>query len=407
MITTRFARDALHNFFVTAEDPTGPWSEPVVLDIMGIDPDIAWDTDGTCWVHCSLGSIARHRIDDTTGAVLGGPEPTWSGTGMQYPEAPHLFARDGAWYLLIAEGGTERGHGVSIARGPSPVGPWEPCPHNPIVSHRSTDKPIQNTGHADLVEATDGSWWMVLLGTRPRGMTPAFYVLGRETFLVPVDWVDGWPVVGDLALEMAHEPPGPAGATTAPVRDQFDAPVLHPRWVSIRVGPEPRASLRDRPGWLTLHGGPTLEDPEPVFVGRRQQHLRCQVRACVDAGTASEAGVTLWMDDRAHYDIAVADGRVIVRARIGPLAQEVATADPPLADTIVLALHIDNDDTGQDPDIVTLGFDDEHGEFTALASLPGRYLSTEVATGFTGRVVGMYAVDGTAAFDWFDYEPIA
>jgi beta-xylosidase len=408
MITTVYTHDGLHNFFVTADDPAGDWSEPTALDVVGIDPDLAWDADGNCWVHCALGAIHRHQIDDATGAVLSGPELTWSGTGLQYPEAPHLFEHDGTWYLMVAEGGTERGHAESIARGPSLLGPWEPCPHNPIISHRSTDKPIQNTGHADLVEAPDGSWWMVLLGTRPRGMTPAFSVLGRETFLAPVTWVDGWPVVGELTLDMEHAPPGARAAVDEPVRVDFDEPALHPRWVSIRAPLEHRASLDDRPGWLTLHGGRELEDPEPVFVGRRQQHLRCRVRTRVDQGTAREAGLTVWMDDRTHYDVAIVDRRVIVRARIGPLVQEVGSADAPRAEEgTILAIHIDDDDTGLDPDVISLGTADEHGTFTALASLPGRYLSTEVAAGFTGRLIGMFAVGGTAAFDWFDYEPQA
>ena len=280
MITTVYTHDGLRNFFVTADEPAGPWSEPTTLDIVGIDPDLAWDADDNCWVHSALGSIQRHRIDDTTGAVLSGPELTWSGTGLQYPEAPHLFERAGTWYLMLAEGGTERGHAESIARGPSPRGPWEPCPRNPIISHRSTDKPIQNTGHADLVEAPDGSWWMVLLGTRPRGMTPAFYVLGRETFLAPVEWVAGWPVVGELGLDMDRVPPGVARPEDEPVRFDFDEPTVHPRWVSIRVPLEDNASLSARPGWLTLRGGPELEDAEPVFLGRRQQHFRCRVRVC-------------------------------------------------------------------------------------------------------------------------------
>jgi len=406
MITTSLTSDGLRNFFVTSEVPAGPWSEPTVVDILGIDPDIAWDADGACWVHCSLDAIFRYQIDEGTGAVLSGPERTWSGTGLQYPEAPHLFERDGTWYLLIAEGGTERGHAVSIARGPTPVGPWETCPHNPIISHRSTDNPIQNTGHADLVEATDGSWWMVLLGTRPRGMTPKYYVIGRETFLVPVEWVDGWPVVGGLTLEMEQAPPGAVRAVEEPVRDGFDAASLHPRWLSIRVPLDDKVSLHERPGWLTLHGGPELEHPEPVFVGRRQQHLRCRVRACVDPGNATEAGLTMWMDDHVHYDVAVVKGRVAVRARIGPLVQDVANVEAPSHDALVLVIHVGDDKSGQDPDIISLGFENSGGTFTELASLPGRYLSTEVAAGFTGRVIGMFAVGGTAAFDWFDYEPM-
>jgi beta-xylosidase len=119
MITTNVTHGGARNFFVTADDPAGPWSEPVMVGVAGIDPDLAWDADGTCWLHFSRAvDIARCRIDDTTGAVLDGPEPTWSGTGLQYPEAPHLYERDGTWYLMIAEGGTHEGHAVSIARGP-------------------------------------------------------------------------------------------------------------------------------------------------------------------------------------------------------------------------------------------------------------------------------------------------
>jgi beta-xylosidase len=130
LITTNVTNQGACNFFVTAEDAAGPWSEPTFLDIAGIDPDLAWDDDGACWVHHSRGpeGIARSRIDDRTGEVLEGPTPTWSGTGGQYPEAPHLFERDGTWYLLIAEGGTHTGHAVSIARGPSPTGPGRAAP---------------------------------------------------------------------------------------------------------------------------------------------------------------------------------------------------------------------------------------------------------------------------------------
>ncbi|MEU6782919.1 family 43 glycosylhydrolase [Nonomuraea angiospora] len=126
----------------------------------------SWDEEGRCW--CTYAGIEQVRIDPETGRSFGRPRRLWSGTpGALAPEAPHLYRIGAYWYLLIAEGGTERGHGVSIARGPAPDGPFEPCPANPVLSHRSTDRPVQNTGHADLVEAPDGSWWMVLLGVRP------------------------------------------------------------------------------------------------------------------------------------------------------------------------------------------------------------------------------------------------
>jgi beta-xylosidase len=243
---------------------------------------------------------------------------------------------------------------------------------------------------------------MVLLGTRPLGMTPGFHALGRETFLVPVEWVDDWPVVGDLVLDMDRRPSGDDAPTSGDSRDDFEATEWDPRWLAIRAPREDHASLVARPGWLTLHGTESLEDHEPAFVGRRQQHPECRVRARLDVGSAVEAGLTVWMDDRSHYDVAVRGERVVVRGRIGPLAHEVATAVAPRG-PVVLELRCELRVGGTEPDVVTLGHEDDHGDFRPLATLPGRYLSTEVAGGFTGRLIGMFAVGGTAAFDWFEY----
>jgi xylan 1,4-beta-xylosidase len=404
MITTVYRLGATDNYFVTARDPAGPWSEPVRVDVRGIDPDLAWDEAGRCWVHFSSGQrILRCRIDTESGAVLEGPDPTWSGSGLQFPEAPHLFERDGTWYLVIAEGGTERGHAVSIARGPAPTGPWEPCPANPILSHRSTDLPIQNTGHADLVEATDGSWWMVLLATRPRGASPRYHVMGRETFLAPVQWVDGWPCVDQIAVTVEKRPPGTIAVTSSSICDDFDASALDPRWIAVRHPPTSVASLSEKDGWLTLFGGDaTLDSPAPVFVGRRQQHERCRAAALVDLGDADEAGLSIRMDERSHYDIAVVVDRVLVRARIGPAASEIASVQRPAGESVLFIETRDGSVLGP-PDIVVLGYVDDGGERQVLAELDGRYLSTEVAGGMLGRVIGMYAVGGSAAFDWFDY----
>jgi xylan 1,4-beta-xylosidase len=402
MITTNVTSSGALSFLVTAEDPAGPWSDPTPVALGGIDPDLAWDDEGNCWVHFSgLGGIARCRIDPTDGRVLTGPELTWSGTGLQYPEAPHLFQRDGTWYLLIAEGGTQQGHCVSVARGPSPLGPWESAPSNPILTNRSTDRPIQNTGHADMVEATDGSWWMVLLGVRPRGVSPGFHVLGRETFLTPVTWVDGWPVPQVLEATMEGRPPGPAVPSTPGGRDDFDSLALAPSWVAVRQSPSAVVSLAARPGWLVIHGGDrTLDAPEPAFIGRRQQHQSCRVAARVDPGSAAEAGVTVLMDDTAHYEVVISAGEVLARTRIGPLDTVVGRAPCP-ATPVVLTVATEPHVHG--PDTVTLGYEDEAGAPHALGHVDGRYLSTEVTGGFLGRTIGMFAVGGDAAFDWFDY----
>jgi xylan 1,4-beta-xylosidase len=394
------------NLLVTADDPAGPWSDPVLLPgVPGIDPDLAWDEDGTCW--CTVAGVGQVRIDPHSGKVLDEPRRIWSGTpGAKAPEAPHLYRIGGYWYLMIAEGGTERGHGVSIARGPRPDGPFEPCPGNPILTHRSTDLPVQNTGHADLVQGPDGSWWMVLLGVRPGGGTPGWHVLGRETFLAPVAWVDGWPVVGEPAPALAAPPwplqPGPVD----PARDDFDLEDLHPRWISPRRRPAERCTAGARPGWLTLRGdGRSLDDMDAIFLGRRQQHHSCRVRTLIDP-VAGRGGLAVRLDDLHHYEIEAGGGEVRVYARIGPLRTLAAVRPMPDA-PLTLGIDVRATRTVRDartgPDTVALGIEEPDGTFSVLAALDGRYLSTEVAGGFTGRVIGMYAVEGTVHFDWFEY----
>ncbi|MFE9749061.1 glycoside hydrolase family 43 protein [Saccharothrix saharensis] len=394
LITTNVSAGG--NFLVTAERPEGPWSDPVWIDLPGIDPDLAWDDDGNCW--CAVSGVRVARIDPGTGRVLEGPLPAWSGTGLQHPEAPHLYRVGDWWYLLIAEGGTERGHTVSVARAGTPRGPWESAPVNPILTHRGTDHPIQSTGHADLVTTPDGDWWMVLLATRPRGFTPGFHVLGRETFLTPVGWVDGWPRVGPVKL--TERAPGAwHPVEPEPSRDDFDTADLAPRWISPYTRPPESWSLTHRPGWLTLHAtGPTLDAPGATFVGRRQQHPDCRATARLDPG-AGRGGLSVRLDEAHHYDLEVVDGHAAVIARIGPVRQRVAERPVPPGQ-VVLMITTRSPDAPGAPDLV--GF---HVNGESLAELDGRYLSTEVATGFTGRVIGMYATEGTACFDWFDYEP--
>ncbi|GIE99797.1 glycoside hydrolase family 43 protein [Paractinoplanes rishiriensis] len=387
------------NALYTATDPAGPWSDPIWLPgVGGIDPDLAWDADGTCW--CTTAGVQQVRLDPHTGEPLGAAYQIWSGSpGAQAPEAPHLYRIGEYWYLLIAEGGTERGHSVAIARGSTPAGPFEPCPANPILTHRGTHHAVQNTGHADLVQAPDGSWWMVLLGARPRGGTPGWHVLGRETFLAPVTWVDDWPVVGDLTAVT----PAPA----PPWRDDFELTEFDPAWISLRHRPLGRYTTKDRVGWLTLHAGEgTLDDLDVTFLGRRQQHLSCRVRALVDPA-GGRGGLVVRLDERHHYEVEVSAGRVEVRARIGPTNTVLATLDVP-SEPLVLrieAVVTEPSDPRDGPDTVHLGVERE-GDFTVLASLDGRYLSTEVAGGFTGRVIGPYAVAGTLHVDWLEYAPL-
>ncbi|MFI9461560.1 glycoside hydrolase family 43 protein [Streptomyces xiamenensis] len=404
LITTDVSHDG--NVLFSAADPAGPWSDPVRLPgVKGIDPDLAWDEDGRCWV--TTAGISQIAIDTATGQTIGAPRRLWSGTpGAKAPEAPHLYRIGDHWYLLIAEGGTERGHGISIARGPAPYGPFEPCPDNPVLSHRSTDEEIQNTGHGDLVQAPDGSWWLVFLGVRPGGGSPGWHVLGRETFLAPVTWTDGgWPVIGAATPAMAAPPWPPRPVPAPPARDDFDAARLHPHWLSVRSRPEGYFSTTERPGWLTLRArGASLDDQAVTFAGRRQQDRSCRARTLIDPGVG-RGGLAVRLDERHHYAVEAAGaGTVRVVARIGPLRQTLGERRVP-AGPVTLRIDIsaptETWDPRQGPDVLRLGVEGPDGELEVLAELDGRYLSTEVAGGFTGRVIGMYAAEGTVRFDWF------
>jgi xylan 1,4-beta-xylosidase len=166
------------NFIVTAAAPEGPWSDPIPVGQPGIDPSLFFDEDGSVIYSTSSDGALQSRIDVASGKLLSEPKVVWRGTGGQYPEGPHLYLRDGWYYLLLSEGGTEYGHMVTMARAKSPWGPFESCPRNPLLTHRSQKSPIQAVGHADLVTTDGGAWFAVFLGARPNGYPPCYH-LGR------------------------------------------------------------------------------------------------------------------------------------------------------------------------------------------------------------------------------------
>ncbi|MGY1685087.1 family 43 glycosylhydrolase [Geodermatophilus sp. SYSU D00867] len=395
MVTTNLA-DGGWQTLVTAEDPLGEWSEPVRMpEVRGIDPDLAWDDDGTLLVsHAGFGAggpagLVQQAVDPATGAALTARRRLWQGTGGRFPEGPHLYRVGDLWYLLIAEGGTERGHAVTTARGPSPSGPWEPCPHNPLLTHRGVESPVQNTGHADLVQRSDGSWAVVFHGVRPRGTSPEFHVLGRETFAAEVEWADGWPRLGEWL-----SPPGGAVA----VEEDLGGPA----WVAPRRFP---GELLSR-----VEGGRrlTAADPDPAsedlaFVGRRQEHLHARFRAAVRVDGVG--GLTVRIDARHHLDVEVAGDRVRAVAQVGPLRSVLgeAAAGPEAVleiRTEPATGHFSSTTLG--PDVVVAGVVGPGG-FAELGRLDGRYLSTEVAGGMTGRLGGVWCARGSLVVRSFAY----
>jgi xylan 1,4-beta-xylosidase len=193
MVTTNIGGGG--NLIVHTDDPAGDWSEPVWLGLGGINPSLLFEDD-TCYFTSAGDGMVIATIDPLTGEVIQGPVPFWRGNRGQYPEAQHLYKVKGRYYALLAERSAEYGHMVTVARGNTPRGPWEMNSKNPFLSHRSMNSPIQATGHAELVQGHDGNWWMVFLGVRPVRCPPCYH-LGRQTFLAPVTWERGWPVVND------------------------------------------------------------------------------------------------------------------------------------------------------------------------------------------------------------------
>ena len=230
------------NFYVRSKHPKGPWSDPITVRQKGIDPSILFDDDGRVYFHTSSTydqghGIYQSEIDIATGEILSEIRLIWKGTGGASPEAPHLYKINGLYYLMIAEGGTEYGHMETIARSSSPFGPFEPCPYNPILSNRSMQSSIHATGHADLVQAQDGSWWAVCLAIRPPSY-PLRHHLGREVHLAPVTWTDdGWPIIGDggRIKPVMDAPQLPEVRwPDKPVRDDFDDVQLGFDWIFLR-----------------------------------------------------------------------------------------------------------------------------------------------------------------------------
>ncbi|ROQ59089.1 glycosyl hydrolase family 43 [Rathayibacter sp. PhB152] len=388
------------HFLLHAEDPAGPWSEPVhIPEAIGIDPDIVWDEDGTAHVTwCSLDSehpgIQSAPVDTSTGTLLAPPRQLWEGSGLSFPEGPHLYRKDDWWYLLLAEGGTERGHTVTIARAQTIDGPYEPAPVNPILSHRSLPHPVQNVGHADLVELPDGSWAAVHLGVRPRGQTPGFHVNGRETFLAGIDWVNGWPVFDEDRFTVP--------AIDRSFEDRFDSEVLDQRWLGVGRFP----SSFSRP---TEDGGLLLEaDPDQ---GRALLCTRttdavwtATTRLWVEDGTAR---FSLRLDDRHWYGL-LYDGEIVTATvTIGPFEHLVGRWTPAAGDTPALRIsakppQVLPHGVSMEPDLIELAASDSTGEHV-FGEFDGRYLSTEVAGGFTGRVIGVEPLIGQTLLQSFTY----
>lgn len=418
---------AIGNFFVTARNPAGPWSDPVQLQFEGIDPAFFFDDNGKAYVVNNGAPIGAPLYDghraiwiqefDVAAQKLVGPRSVIVNGGTDisrkpiWIEGPHIFKKDGKYYLICAEGGTGDQHSEVVFRADSVGGPWVPYPGNPILTQRHLDPsrpfPITSTGHADFVQTQHGEWWAVFLGTRP--YADDMYNTGRETFLMPVHWKDGWPVIteGTETVPYVHAVPRLPSAPAAPMplsgnfvyRDDFTGRELAPYWELIRTPQERWWDLTSPPGWLTLRARPVslTGHRQPSFVGRRQQHGWATASTAMryrPLQAGDEAGMAAFQNDDYCYLLGVTRGatgpvvRLVKHAGRAPAAGEILASAPlRLAGTGPVYLRIDA--RGY---TYAFYYGTNPGRWTLLKDgVDGKILSTRVAGGFVGTFMGMYA----------------
>lgn len=413
------------NFVITADNPAGPWSNPVKLPNMpGIDPSIFFDDDGKGYIiwhsdapdnkptYDGHRTIRLVRFDEKTLTVSGEPKILVNGgtditKKPRWIEGPHLFKKDGWYYLMAAEGGTEINHSEVIFRSKNVDGPYIPYENNPILTQRyledNRENKVTSTGHADLVQLKDGRWYAVFLGCRP--YEGNHYNTGRETFMAPVFWRDGWPHITQGTEEVKPVYPVPFPQTTKVVNNPYNNPVkftdefnnrkLDFRYIFLRTPREQWYSLTEKPGDLMIKLRPETvsEKTQASFIGFRQQSNFCNATTSIrfTANNSNEkAGISFFQNETHHYYLCVSkDGNKPVvqvfqsgKDSLIKLDQQVLPAGATAIDLMVIS-------NGRN-----MSFHYKTGSkwiHLDKADSEGKFISTETAGGFVGVIIGMYA----------------
>ncbi len=409
------------NFVITATNPAGPWSDPVFLpSVEGIDPSLFFDTDGKAWLinnrepvggskydgHRALwieqfDPVALRMLGNAKMIVDGGVDlsakPVWI-------EGPHIYRVNNAYYLTAAEGGTSVNHSQVVFRSDRVTGPYVPAPReiNPILTQRdqpaSRPNPISATGHADLVQLPDGKWWSVFLGTRPYAQD--YYNIGRETFLLPVDWLTGWPVIlpkGQNVPRTVRAPLPSVPGNAAPLTGSYS---VRTEFTGLRLGLE----------WMTMRGAPyrlgqgaLLLDPladgigdfgKPAFVARRQEHGVATVTTSVRfaPGEGEMAGLAAVQNDNFFLTIALTRHsgkeyvRVARRAGAGEPRTGVTVAERAIGAHGPVRFRISARGGRYD-----LAYAVGKSWVVLAANVDATNLSTDKAGGFVGTMIGPFA----------------
>ena len=425
----------LRNFVITAKDPAGPWSDPSFFEFDGIDPSLFWDEDGKAYIVNNGGPTGTvlypgHRaiwvqeFDPKTGAMTGPRTQIINGgadlsTKPFWTEAPHLYRKDGYYYLIAAQGGTGDQHSEVVFRSRAITGPYENFAGNPILTQRdlpdARPHAVGTAGHAEFVQTPDGSWWSVFLATRNYG--PDLYNIGRETYLLPVTWKDGWPHILEqgkpvpFALERPKLPAAPRPAQPLSgdygYTEGFSGAKLGLGWMSVRIPATARYTLTR--GDLLLQAGSAAAGDAignmrgvPSFIGRKQAHaiatVDTELRYTAEHA-GDRAGLVAMQNDEAYLFLGVQwqDGKQVVALsarKNGQYPREgkvIASAPLPTSVTgkpVYLKLSID-------AGTLNAAYAVRKNAWKPLgAKQDATFLSTKLAGGFVGTVIGLYNEQG-------------
>lgn len=417
------------NFVITAKRPEGPWSDPVWLPhVDGIDTSLFFDDDGSAWIvhngpppekpkYEGHTAIWLQQFDARSLKTFGKPEllvdqGTHPERNPIWIEGPHIFKKDRRYYLIAAEGGTAEQHSEVVFRSDKVTGPYVALDTNPILTQRELPpdraKPITSTGDAKFVETPAGEWWAVFLGVRPYDSAGDFNT-GRETFMMPVRWRDGWPRVTDPGQTVpwleraANLPPQPKGRVPLngdfAFREEFNSPTLPLYWMQLR-NPQGRW-WRIEHGALQLDARPVAlgDEGNPSLLARRQQHLNATVTTQVRfraSNEKAEAGLVAMQNEEHWYSITIGDdgGKPVVRVRRrnndapeGTVMREAVLQSTSAPVRLRISAHGAGYDFGWSAD-------GRHWN-TLVKDADGTILSTKKAGGFVGAVFGLYAHDGS------------
>ena len=402
------------NFIVTADDAAGPWSDPVWWDVDGIDPSILVDDDGRLWAHGTRlapepewdqqTQVWVREVDRISLEPGDAEHIVWTGAvrGAVWAEGPHLYRRDGVVYLLAAEGGTGFNHAISVARADSPIGPFVGNPANPVLTHRQLGRrsPVINVGHADLVDAPDGTSWAVCLASR---LWNGSDLLGRETFLVDVEWENGWPVFapgeGRLSPTPRHPAPvaGPGEGVEAPTGYRADDLSTS---IAVRRHPSEIGVEDLGGGAFSLHAGDGLTAPLPAYIAKRITLVDARVQVLLSAAEPGvRAGLALRYSSAAFVMMTVGD-RI---ARVEIVAPDIMNESHDFdvsSNNGMLAFEIDETRA-------TAIWNPTGGVAATLSHIDISHLCAEVMDGFVGATYGAVAIGSTGGAIFADLAEVA